>query len=253
MDRTVNRAILALLLLVVALWPAPARADEPNQAGLVIGFDGGRVETRCIAFEEEAISGDQLLARSGLDLILDTSGSMGLIICRIEDLGCDFPSQPCFCQCMGGGDCAYWNYFYRTPGADTWTYSPLGAGLRKVEPGTVEAWVWGDGHTPPAGDLTFDAICPPPTPTPLPTVEVEASTETPPPTAVATTVVAAAPAAATATALPAATATAEPPEPTASPTPAATETGKGLADYWPFGLMVLTLAGLGAWVWLRRS
>jgi hypothetical protein len=75
-------------------------------------------------------------------------------------------------------------------------------------------------------------------------------TETPP-TAAATTVAAAAPA--TATAPPTATATAAPPEPTASPTPAAAETGKGLADYWPFGLMVLTLAGLGARVWLRRS
>jgi hypothetical protein len=248
-----TRATLALLLLAVALWPASARADEPNQAGLVIGFDGGRVEARCIAFEEDAISGDQLLARSGLDLIPDASGSMGLTVCRIEGLGCDFPAQHCFCQCMGGGDCAYWNYFYRAPGADTWTYSPLGAGLRKVAPGTVEAWVWGDGHTPPAGELTFEAICLPPTPTPLPTAEVEAPTATPSPVAAATTVASAASIEATAASPPAATATAIPPQPTAGPTPTPAQAGGGLVDYWPFGLMVLALAGLGAWVWLRRS
>ncbi|MGD8793292.1 MAG: hypothetical protein PVF47_12140 [Anaerolineae bacterium] len=249
-DRVIVRLLLALLFLMVALWPAPVRADEPNRAGLVIGFDEGRVETRCIAFEEDSISGDQLLARAGLDLILDTSGSMGLTVCRIEGLGCDFPGQHCFCQCMGGGDCAYWNYFYRPPGAETWTYSPLGAGLRKVEPGTVEAWVWGDGRTPPADELTFEAICSPPTPTPLPTARIEASTETPPPTAAATEIAAATSAGAMATSLPVATATAtaNPPQPT--PTPA--QAGGGLVDYWPFGLMLLVLAGLGAWVWLQR-
>jgi hypothetical protein len=145
---------------------------------------------------------------------------------------------------MGGSSgCAYWNYYYRDPGEADWTYSPLGAALRKVKPGSVEAWVWGDGHTPPADDLTFEAICATPTPTstPAPATTSEPptfdATITPTPTQSPTT-------------LP--TATVQPSSP--SPSPVSTpETGQSLVSYWPFGLMVIGLVAIGAIVWLRRA
>ena len=107
-------------------------ADEPNQAGLLIDFGDGRVETRCIAFDEEEITGaDLLLTYSGLDMVIDASSGMGITVCQLEGEGCAYPSEHCFCQCMGGGACAYWNYFYREPGSSEWTYSALGAVLRR--------------------------------------------------------------------------------------------------------------------------
>ncbi len=235
---------LTLLLLAVTGVAGQTYADEPNQAGLVVQFGDGRIEARCVAFEGDEINGADLLTRSGLDLLADTSSGMGITVCQIEGEGCDFPAEPCFCQCSGGGDCAYWNYFYRDVGATDWSYSALGAMLRKVKPGSVEGWVWGAGHTPPDDQLTFEAICLPPTAmptsTPVPATPVPATaTGAPTMTQMPTTLPTMPP-----------TATSQPP----SPTPAAvTESEPNLADYWPFGIMVLGLGAVAVIVWLRRS
>jgi hypothetical protein len=238
--------MLAVAILLVAVSPALVAAQESKQVGLVVQFGDGRLETRCISFEGDEIGGDALLAQSGLEVLLDPSSGMGVTVCRIEDEGCNHPAEHCFCQCMGGGECAYWNYFYREPGAETWTYSALGAGLRKARPGAVEAWVWGDGHSPPAGDLNFEAICAPASPTPSPEPEVVAEPATP--TAQPRTV-----ADPTATPTPApqpaaSTATTGPAEAISTP-----DTDPGLADYWPFGLMLVALLVVGVLVWLRQA
>jgi len=257
-----------LLVLLAALGlPGPTLADEPNQAGLVVQFGDGQVETRCITFEETEITGaDLLLLYSGLDTIVDASSGMGITVCQLEAEGCAYPSEPCFCQCMGGGECAYWNYFYREPGSNVWTYSALGAVLRKVRNGSIEAWVWGDGTTPPTFDGTFASICAAPTAAPTtapttarPTATSEPSatsappafTPTPAPTLPALTV------APEPTQTPHPTHTAVPPvsttalsAPTQMPEPAAAET---LAGYWPFGLTVLGLVAIGLFVRFRRG
>ncbi|MGD9047192.1 MAG: hypothetical protein PVF77_04015 [Anaerolineae bacterium] len=248
---------LILLLLTLASNPGQVSAGQDSQgppgaqAGLVIQFDDGRTETRCVAFEGDELSGADLLAESDLEAIVDVSSGMGLTICQIAGEGCAYPAEPCFCQCMGGGDCAYWNYFYQEPDESEWTYSALGAAMRKVRPGSVEAWVWGDGSTPPAVEVTFEEVCMPATavPTTLPTEEPTstpaASRPTPAPTAAAVTPV---PSPTTApTALPTATAS----QPSPSPVPTAA-TGQSLTAYWPFGLALAGLALIGAVVWLRR-
>jgi hypothetical protein len=216
------------------------------------------VETRCIPFEGDQIGGDALLAQSGLDVLIDPSSGMGITVCRIEGQGCDHPAEHCFCQCMGGGECAYWNYFYREPGADKWTYSALGAALRKAQPGAVEAWVWGDGRNPPAEDLTFDAVCAQATATPVPPAETETATATSvPPTSPTPVPAASTPQPTTVTeSNPVPTATAQPAATTAviEPTEAAAEDDdRGLADYWPFGVMVVILIGVGVLVWFRQA
>ncbi len=223
--------------------PGLAAADEPNQAALVVQFGDGRIETRCVAFDGIEITGADLLIRSGLDLSVDASTGMGITVCQIEGQGCAYPAEPCFCQCMGGDECAYWNYFFRDPGGTGWSYSALGALLRKAKPGSVEGWVWGNGQAPPADELTFEAICLPPTaeatatlepPAPSPSIATTAPTEAPSPVYVAT-------------ASPSAT------PPAVSPTPVpASGANQNLASYWPFGLAVLGLLLIGAVVWLRR-
>lgn len=233
-----GKQIALLSLLLMSLLSGLVLAEEPNRAGLVILFGDGRVETRCVTFEGEQISGADLLAQSGLEVVVDTSSGLGISVCQIEGEGCAYPTESCFCQCMGRSNrCTYWNYFYREAGETAWTYSALGAALRKVRPGSVEAWVWGDGHTPPAESLTFEAICAPPPAT------VTATSE--PTLAVPTSV------AATPTRIPPSP-TVRPPTPTLTPGPAPVNETR-LSDYWPFGLLVLGLVLLGVLVRLRSS
>ncbi len=232
---------LSLLLLAALGLPDLVTAEELNQAGLVVQFGDGRTETRCVAFEGDEITGAELLTRSGLDLAVDASSGMGITVCQIEGQGCAYPAEPCFCQCTGSGECAYWNYFFRDPGASGWSYSALGAILRKAKPGSVEGWVWGDGHTPPADEVTFESVCP------LPTAEAASRSASPQPPAMVT-------AAPTATPSPAPPLTASPTT-TASPSPApspAAHRSQDLAAYWPFGLTALGLLLIGVLVWLRR-
>ena len=254
MRRILFLGCLLFLLATLGL-PGATMADEPNQAALIVEFGDGRVETRCIPFNKEEITGaDLLLTYSGFDMVIDASSGMGITVCQLEGEGCAYPSQHCFCQCMGGGECAYWNYFYREPGSSEWTYSALGAVLRKVRHGSVEAWVWGDGTTPPSFEGSFASICVAPTAELAGSAEPGASTEpaatvTPtaspePPTAAPTTKATLSPATKTpeptGTALPAATTV--PSTPTRTPEPDAART---LTSYWPFGLMLLGLVAIG--------
>jgi len=240
---TIGFLALPFLLLAAFSLPGLAAAEESNQAGLVVQFGDGRTETRCVAFEGTEITGAELLTRSGLDLIADASSGMGITVCQIEGQGCAYPAEPCFCQCSGGGECAYWNYFYRDPGAGGWSYSALGAVLRKAEPGSVEAWVWGNGHTPPADEVTFETICLQPTP--------EATHTTAPPVQSPATVTAAPAVTPSPAQLPTASPTTAAPPPGPAPSSAA-NSGQNLAGYWPFGLTILGLLLIGVVVWLRR-
>jgi hypothetical protein len=251
----------ALLLLVVSSLLWTSAADEPNQAGVVVQFADGRVETRCVSFEEDEITGAELLALSGLDAVVDPSSGMGVTVCQIDGEGCFYPAEPCFCQCMGGGECAYWNYFYRDAGQAAWTYSALGAAIHKTKPGSVEGWVWGDGHSPPAEELTLEVICAAPSPEPTATSEpatavpVTASaspSDTPGPTALPTDL----PATTAPSPIPTRSDPApSPTRPVPSPGPAmeqGAEPSSGPSSYLPFGLMVVGLAVIGGLVWLWR-
>ena len=153
--------LLALTLLLAAV-------QEPNRAALVVRFDDERVETRCVAFDEPALSGYELLQRSGLPLTVDEAG-LGISVCRVDGVGC--PSTNCFCQCQGE-PCVYWSYWHQVEGE--WRYSAAGAAAYQVSDRAVEGWSWGPGSVddataPPA--ITFAEVC---------TEEAPASAATPP-------------------------------------------------------------------------
>ena len=236
-----------LLVLLAALAPCLAQAGEPNRAGLVVLYGDGRVEARCVPFEQESISGADLLAKSGLDVAIDASSGLGITVCRIEGQGCNYPAERCFCQCSGSGSCAYWNYFYRDPDQLGWAYAALGALRHQARPGSVEAWVWGDGQAPPAADLTFEAVCQPEkasTPTQPPNTPAPPALETPGGPTPHPQVVTPAP-------------TAGPsPQPArlaqeTLPPPVTPSASSGAGSYWVFGGMGLALLLAGAVVWLR--
>lgn len=147
---------------------APAAGAAVHHAGLVVIFEGGRTETYCIEFSEDEINGAELLQRSGLEVVFSSGSGFGAGICRIEGTGCGDPGD-CFCQCRGAS-CAYWSYWTLHDG--TWRYQPLGASQRQVHDGDVDAWVWGNGRSPPESD---GSVCrapaaSPPRAQPTPTV-----------------------------------------------------------------------------------
>jgi len=126
-----------------------------HQAGLVVQFSNGNYLTRCIEFQEDEISGAELLRRSGLRVIMQISGGMGAAICKIEEDGCAYPDEPCFCQCRGGGQCIYWAYYIWN--GEEWCSSGVGAGMRKLGNGDVDGWVWGSTDPPPI--VSWDDVC----------------------------------------------------------------------------------------------
>jgi hypothetical protein len=245
--------VLTGVVLIALAYPWVVEADEPNRAALAVDFGGERVETRCITIDGDEVQGAELLILAGLNAVIDTSSGIGTGVCQIDGLGCIPPGEDCFCQCMGGDPCTYWNYYYRDPGQAEWVYSPFGAGIRKVRPGSVEGWVWGDGHMPPAQELTFEAICASPTPQPTPSTR-------PLPPATPTTQVGTAEADArtvqpTASAQPQAERPVSSPSSTAQPTAAPEPLPDGevdLGNHWLFGVVVLGLVGIAALVRLRR-
>jgi len=129
------------------------RGEGANRAALVIRYQDGSVQTRCVAFSEAEIRGDELLKRSGLAPVMSAEGT----VCSISGLGC--PPDDCFCKCPFP-ECEYWAYYHWQDGA--WSYSSIGTASHRVSSGALEGWSWGQGNfqqgvEPPA--ISFEQIC----------------------------------------------------------------------------------------------
>lgn len=160
--------MLASGFLLAAATNRLAAERDVNRAGVVIQYGDGRVETFCVLFNEPEMTGLELLQRTGLDVIIDTSMVWGAAVCKIDGEGCNFPLEPCFCQCQGAS-CTYWAYYHLRDGE--WVYSDVGPSNYIVRDGDVDGWAWGAGlpgmATPPPV-ISLDRICPLATPTPTP-------------------------------------------------------------------------------------
>jgi hypothetical protein len=139
---------LSATLFGVTASPSVVHAQPPSRVGLVVRLDNGQAVTRCVQFDEPAISGQDVLLRSGLEVVAD-----GQAICDIEgQSGCS--TANCFCRCQSS-PCLYWSYWHLAGG--DWQSSGIGAGDYQVDDGDVEGWSWGTGAPPPA--TTFGRIC----------------------------------------------------------------------------------------------
>ena len=139
----------------------------------------GSVQTKCVSFAEPAISGEELLTRSGMTVVLNPNGGFGGAVCSINGYGCAYPTQDCFCKCQGV-QCEYWAYYHWTGGA--WQYSQVGATGYQVKNGALEGWSWGQGNfssgtIPPT--VKFEDICTSPTATPTATPPIRIPTPWP--------------------------------------------------------------------------
>ncbi len=107
------------LLLAAAMWaavalllpPVVSAQEGPNRAALVVRFADGSLETHCVSFSEPFISGMELLTRSGLQVQVDANSGLGGAVCRLQEFGCAYPVQDCFCRCQGA-ECEYWAYYH---------------------------------------------------------------------------------------------------------------------------------------------
>ncbi len=145
--------LLSALLALVCAMPTMARAQQVQQqsAILVVQFSDQSYFASCVSFGSDSINGLDLLRRAGLEV-----ATWGTAVCRIEETGCDYPGERCFCQCLAA-PCRFWSYWQWRDGR--WVYSQIGAGQHQVRDGDAEAWVWGDGQTPPTV-TPAEVICP---------------------------------------------------------------------------------------------
>ncbi|NLE44048.1 MAG: hypothetical protein GX620_04955 [Chloroflexi bacterium] len=146
---------LALVIFVIVSGVG-AQAPPVNRAGVIIVHGDGSVDARCVEFEEEFITGSELLQRAGVDIVLDAYGGLGYGVCQIDGEGCA-AGMDCFCQCRSS-PCAYWVYSHLQPDG-TWMISGVGASSWHLRHGDVDGWVWGDGSEAPPDDITLDDMC----------------------------------------------------------------------------------------------
>lgn len=155
---------LALGLLSTSCISAPEPGLQ-SRAGIIVQHANGELTTSCVTFEGEETNGEALLNLSKIPFIADSGNSLGSIVCSIEGEGCLFPEENCFCECSGPGECSYWSYFIKT-NDQQWAYAPVGARMRTIRDGDLDAWVWGSGENgakdrahPLLPDLRFEDVC----------------------------------------------------------------------------------------------
>ncbi|MEX1157955.1 MAG: hypothetical protein WEC79_03370 [Thermomicrobiales bacterium] len=214
------RLAAALLILCLTLLAGilPVGAQRPNGAGIVIRFGDGSVIYAYVQFEEETLTSEDLLYRSGLAVTIAPYSGLGAGVCSINGEGC--PSDNCFCQSYTTP--AFFWHFYANDGG--WRELLRGVSNRDVGDGDIDGWSWTAGESG-LPEVTIDEIAlmngvdrnppapPTETPTPEPTsTSTLAPTNTPLPTATQPAPTPTTPGEPTATVTP-------PAPPTASPTP----------------------------------
>jgi len=172
MTRNKLAALLTLMMLLMIAQPPAAKSQQVlNRVALVVQFGDGRIETDCVEFAEESISGYQVFELSKFDFIPDYFSGQGWAICKIEENGCS--ADNCFCDPK-----LFWSYWSLMDGA--WLYSVKGASNFYVYDGDVQGWRWSSG-TAPDEVYDIDDICSQPTPTKKSSQQAVFVTNTPKP------------------------------------------------------------------------
>ena len=156
---------LTLCVVVLTACVATSTTGAGGRAGLVVRHGDGRLQTACVSFQGDTISGEDLLAGSGFDVRLDAANALGSLICSIDGEGCAFPEESCLCRCDQPGSCGYWAYFVWDGQRASWSYASQGARLRLLGDGDLDAWVWLTSSGPEdvaaalPQDVAFEDIC----------------------------------------------------------------------------------------------
>ncbi len=126
--------LAALLLLLTSGAPDRVRAQDNQEADIIVQFDDNARAVRTVEFTA-AISGLRALQLSGLEVVT-TATSFGPAVCSIEKVGC--PAENCFCDAN-----RFWAYSYWDGSA--WQSYPVGADSSLItQIGAIEGWRWGE-------------------------------------------------------------------------------------------------------------
>lgn len=164
--------IAVILILPALIGVRSSRAQTPNQVGIMVQFGDGSIQTTCVTFDEQTITGFDALQRAGFGVDAAFDPYQGSAVCQINGEGC--PADNCFCSMPN-----YWTYWHLS---GEWIYSGAGSSNTTLSHGNVDGWKWGQGDPPPV--VAFDQICtlaPTQSPPTLPSPTNEAPTATPTP------------------------------------------------------------------------
>ncbi len=184
-DVAVPAALLGLIVLTVlsgsvatiAALSAPAAADPvsgcTSSTGVLVAVDfgawpsgpqGGRVYYGCAPTTGSGPPTTGVTALQHAGFAVAGTAQYGLaFICRIG-LSADSEEPTAAqqsCTSTPPGD-AYWSYWHADSGANSWSYSTLGAASYDPPPGSIDAWVFGAGSEPTAtpGEIRASASVP---------------------------------------------------------------------------------------------
>jgi hypothetical protein len=175
-SRTLLRLAVALPLLAGGLGaastvagagpaaPLCAQAGATHRVALVVEHGDGRVIRICVGFTASTVTALTVLQSSGLEIGIESYGSLGTAICQIDHE----PAQYTTCLPTTG---SYWVLFLSRAGG-AWTTSSRGASSATVTDGDGVGFRYdpqaGADPPPPSPAGTCPVITPSPVPTPTP-------------------------------------------------------------------------------------
>jgi hypothetical protein len=112
----------------------------------------------CVGFDEDHLSGAELLNRSGIEWRSDAYQGQGTAVCQVDYE----PQPPPSGSCLGSGNDPYWS-IWTAPYGGRWTYAQRAITALVIHDGDAEGFRYQapDGAVPP-DDVA--AVCPPPAP-----------------------------------------------------------------------------------------
>lgn len=136
-----------LIVLSISLFAA-VNSWAQNRAGILIQNSTGETISRCVEFDEEFITVEELLDRTGFTLATQSS-EFGSYVCYLHDDG--------VADCSAHPDGWFWNFFIHEEGG--WVSAPVGISTATAENGTIFGFAfgaWGEVELP---ESSFADLC----------------------------------------------------------------------------------------------
>lgn len=145
-------AALAALASLAPGTPAasPCAAAGSHSAALVVEHADGSTVTRCVAFDTDAISGEQLLTLSGIGWSSQSFGDFG-------DAACALDGEPArYAECPGKD--RYWAVFVAQAGG-SWQLANVGISTLALHDGDAEGFRYVPASGVPAAPPSAAGVC----------------------------------------------------------------------------------------------
>jgi hypothetical protein len=148
-------ALAASIAVFASLAPgSPATsacaAAGPNHAAVIVEHGDGSVVTRCVAFEPNQVTGEQLLNASGISWSGQTFGGFGDAVCAVDGEPAGYTSCP--------GKDSYWAVFVAR-GNGAWQLANVGISTLTVSDGDAEGFRYVPSSGVPAAPPRPTGVC----------------------------------------------------------------------------------------------